>query len=66
MSKKYSLNREDLIKIGKGAAIAVSGAVLTYALSEINNIDFGQYTAIVVSVFSILINGALKFIEGQK
>lgn len=66
MSKQFSLNSADLQKIGKGAAIAVGGATLTYALSVLPEIDFGQYTALAVAVFSTLINAALKFIESKR
>lgn len=64
-SKKYTLNKQDLLKIGKGAVIALSGAGLTYALSKVNQIDFGQYTLVIVPILTILINAGLKFVQGQ-
>ena len=64
-SKQFSLNKEDLLKIGKGALIALSGALLTYLLQVLPNVDFGVYTPMVVSVASILINAGLKFIQGK-
>lgn len=64
-SIKYSLNKADLLKIGKGALIAVGGALLTYLSSVITQVDFGQYTALIVAVASILINAGLKFFQGQ-
>jgi hypothetical protein len=66
MSKSFSLNSTDFQKIGKGAAIAAGGAVLTYALTVIPQIDFGQYTPLAVALFSTLINAALKFFESQR
>jgi hypothetical protein len=66
MSQRFTLNKQDLLKVGKGALIAGSGALLTYLLGQLPNVDFGQYTPIIVSVLSIAINAALKFIEGQK
>lgn len=63
-SKAYSLNKTDLKKIGKGALIAVGGALLTYLTSVIGNLDLGnQWTPIVVAIGSILINAAWKFIQ---
>lgn len=64
MSAKYSLNKQDAIKIGKGAIIAVSGAFLTYALQVIGTIDFGTNTVLIVPIMTILINAGLKFIQG--
>lgn len=66
MSKPFSLNKEDLKKIGKGTVIAGSGAVLTYLLSQLPKVDFGQYTPLITATLSILINSALKFIDGQE
>lgn len=54
-----------LRKIAKGAAIASGGALLTYLLGELPNIDFGQYTPVAVAVFSTLINAALKALQTQ-
>lgn len=65
-STKYSLNKQDALKIGKGAVIAISGALLTYALQLITEVNFGKYTVVVVPVLSILINAGLKFIKGQE
>lgn len=65
-SKKYSLNKEDALKIGKGAIIAISGALLTYALATIGTIDFGDNTVLIVPILTILINAGLKFVQGQE
>ena len=66
ISKKYKLNLQDAKKIGKGALIAVSGAVLTFALGIIPQVEFGQYSLIVVSISTILINAGLKYCNGRK
>ena len=65
-SNKYTLNKEDLLKIGKGALIAISGALLTYLLSVVGTLDLGASTIIVVPILTILINAGLKFVQGQK
>jgi hypothetical protein len=65
-SKKYSFNKEDGQKILKGAGIALGGALLTYLLTIVGDVDFGQYTPMVVGVLSILINAGLKFINDKK
>lgn len=64
-SKKFTLNSQDLKKVGIGAGVAMSGALLTYLTSVIGDIDFGTWTPIAVSVFSILANIARKWLAGQ-
>ncbi len=60
---KFTFTRENLIKIAKGAGIAVGGALLAYFASFISNTDFGQWTPIVVAIGGILINAAREFIK---
>jgi hypothetical protein len=66
VSKEYSLIKEDLLKIGKGAIIAGTGALCTSILQNIGSIDFGQWTPLVVAGISILTNTLLKFVEKTK
>ena len=63
-SKRYKLNRADGFKIGKGALIALGGALLTYVAELLPQIDFGAYTPIVVGISSVIINTAWKFLRG--
>jgi hypothetical protein len=63
MSTRYTLNRSDLTSIAKGLGIAVAGAILTYVSSIITDIDFGQYTPLVVVVWSVVANVARKFLS---
>lgn len=65
MSKKYSLNKEDLISISKGAGIAVGGALLVYVSQTISDVDFGQYTEIIVAISAIIINMLRKWLQGK-
>lgn len=66
VSPKFRLIKEDMLKVGKGALIATSGALLTYALQVIPTVDFGQYTPIVVALASILINAGLKYFQSNE
>lgn len=61
-SKRFSLNKSDLQKIGTGALIAISGALLTYLTKVVADIDFGVYTPVAVAIFSVLANAGRKFI----
>lgn len=55
-SSSFSLNSIDWKKIGKGAFIACGGALLTYLSSILININFGQFTPIVMAGWSIIVN----------
>lgn len=64
-SKKFTWNNDDLKSIGVGAGIAVTGAVLTYAADVVGNFDFGQWTPLVVALFSVLANAVRKWLAGK-
>lgn len=60
-SPKFSLVKDDLKRVGRGALYAAGGAVCTYLLSVVPSVDLGVYTPAVVSLFSILLNLGVKF-----
>ena len=64
-SKKLNLNKEDGIKILKGAGIAVGGALLTFATDLIPMIEWGEWKPIVVAASGILINFGWKLLQGK-
>ena len=64
-SKKYKLNKTDSKKIGKGALIALGGALLTYIADLLPQVDFGAYTPIAVAIGGILVNLGWKFLKGN-
>ena len=64
-SKKYKLNKEDGIKIAKGAGIAIGGSLVTYLISIIGDVDFGTYTPIIVAIASVLLNAARKYFASK-
>lgn len=66
MGEQYTLNSTDMKKVGVGALVAVVGALLTYGTQTFTTIDFGSYTPLAVSVFSILANLARKFLTKTK
>lgn len=53
---KLKLPTEELISIAKGAAVAATGAALTYLLEYVSNSDFGKSTPVVVAALSVLVN----------
>ena len=60
---KFSIDKLGWIKIWKGALIAVGGALLTYIAQTAGNLNFGEFTPIVVALMSILVNAGRKWIE---
>lgn len=63
---KNSFDKATLIKIAKGAGIAVGGAFLTYLAENLTELNFGDYTIIVVALASILINAGKEYLSGKK
>ncbi len=61
-STRFALDKENLRKIGKGAAMALAGALLTYLADLLPQIDFGAWTPLVAAGFSVLANSAHKFL----
>jgi len=66
ISKKYTIVKQDLAKLGKGALIAGTGVACTYILENVGNINLGDFTPIIVGVISILTNAILKFVRKTK
>ena len=54
------MNKESLVKIGKGAAIAGAGAILTYLLEAVPGLELGQWTPLVVAALSVAVNAVRK------
>ncbi len=61
---KYSLDKETLTKIGKGAAIALSGPV-GVALIQYAGVSFGSYSPLAAAVISILVNTCREYVKGN-
>jgi uncharacterized membrane protein YeaQ/YmgE (transglycosylase-associated protein family) len=65
-SKKFSLNKGDLFKIGKGALIAAAGAVLAYLSAQVfpQLSESGNSTMIVVAAIgAVVVNAAQKYLR---
>ncbi len=64
MSNKFKLESVDWKKIGKGAMIALGGALLTYLADTIPTINLSpEIKPLVVALFSVLINAGRKLIK---
>lgn len=63
-SPSLSLNKLDWGKIGIGAGVAMGGALLTYLTDLIPTIDFGVWTPIVMTFWSVALNILRKWLQG--
>lgn len=63
--KKNTFDKETLIHIGKGAAIAGGGAAMLYFLQAISQLSFGEWTAVVTAICAILINAVKEYLRGE-
>jgi hypothetical protein len=61
-SKRFSLNSIDWKKIGIGALVAGVGALLTYLTEVIGGIDLGEWTPVVVGIWSVIANIVRKWV----
>lgn len=64
-SKRFSLNKEDLSAIGRGALVAIASALVTYLIELLPMIDLGEYTPLFVAVVGIGLNAARKYLAGK-
>jgi hypothetical protein len=48
-------------KVGAGALVAVAGALLTYISSWLTGQNFGEYTPVIMAVWTTLANIARKW-----
>ena len=68
MSPKYTLDRSDLLKIARGAALAAAGAVVAYLSTEVlPHLDPG--TALggaIAAVAATALNAVRKWLSGPR
>lgn len=63
-SRAFSLNKTDLLKIGKGAIFALGAALLTYLAHVIAGFDFGPtWTPIITALVAIVMNALHKWLS---
>ncbi|KKL59076.1 hypothetical protein LCGC14_2218930, partial [marine sediment metagenome] len=65
-SGRFDLIFADVRKVLIGAGVAGLGALLTYLLEGLMQIDFGSYTAVIVAVLSVLVNVVRKYVVTTK
>jgi hypothetical protein len=66
LSPRWKLNKKDGKSLLKGFIIMIVGTSLAWGLSQLPNIDFGQYTYIAVPVLGLLFNTGLKWVTNEQ
>lgn len=56
MGYNITMSKEQWIKIGKGALIAIAGAFVVYIPEVVTEVDWGVWTPFAVATASILVN----------
>lgn len=67
-SARFTLNKEDLRKWGKGFCIALVGAGFTYLEQQVvPHLNFGEYTAVAAAINSAIVHLVSKWLahEGE-
>ena len=59
---KYSFAGVDWAKIGRGAGVAVAGALLTYVTAVIPELVSPEYLPLVTAFWAVVVNVVRKFI----
>lgn len=59
------LEKEQWVKIAKGAGIAGGAAALTYLIEATPDMDLGNWTPVVVAFLSVAINVIRKYASSQ-
>ena len=65
-SKKWSLNGEDLKKLGLNTLFVSLAAGLTYLGAEVGNVYWGSSTALIVPIATLLLGTATQWAKNNK
>ena len=62
-SKAFSLNTNDLVKVGKNALLVGLAAVLTYVGENMAKLDLGTAGVMLVPVVAVVIDSLVKWVK---
>lgn len=62
-SKKFKLNVGDLWKVGKMALLVGGAAALTVVAENLQMVDIGMYTPLVVPIIAVGLDTAIKWMR---
>ena len=64
MSKKYTLNQVDLIKILQAFLYSLASSAVLFLIMVVEQIDFAEY-AFVVPIINAILYGAKRWLQGD-
>lgn len=64
-SPKFKLGNYEWNKVYKGALIAFGGAVATFLEELIPGVNFGQWTAVIIPLNSVIINLIRQYVQNN-
>ena len=62
-SQKFSLDAGDIGKLGRNAVLVGISAALTYAASQLGNLELGALGPLVVPIISTVLDSAITWIK---
>lgn len=60
-SAKFNLDAGDLVKVLKNGLLVAMAAFLTYIMNNIQVIDLGQYTALLIPIVTLVLDTIIKW-----
>jgi hypothetical protein len=65
LDNRQKLTSANLKSIGIGLLIALGGSALTYLTQVIGSVDFGIWTPLVVTGWSVIVNAVRKYFQNE-
>ena len=62
-SQKFSLDAADIGKLGRNAVLVGISAALTYAASQLGNLELGTLGPLLVTIISTVLDSAITWIK---
>jgi len=62
-SQKFSLDATDISKLGRNAVLVGISAALTYAASQLGNLELGALGPLLVPIISTVLDSAITWIK---
>jgi len=65
-SQSFELNKDDLKSLGRGAVIALAGALIVFLTDVVAGLNFGAFTPFAVALSAVVVNFLRKWVAENK